>query len=173
VQFGAECDRRSRCRVRVSRPAWRSIGKRGTDFQVPRRRESLSCRCRSNQPGTADLASIRSGRFRLTVNRDRRAPVDLITHAVRVSHVVAGHRTSNQTAVVAPVESDPWTALHRNLILKVSRLVVALVVVDAKGEPPISRSCACTRDLWREESCRHRRHDHENREVVEVGHVRT
>ena len=54
-----------------------------------------------------------------------------------VVSISIGHRTSHQSAVVSPVEPEPWTAMWK-LILQVGGLIVFFVVIDAEGKSVLS-----------------------------------
>src|ERR1035437_3050339 len=47
-------------------------------------------------------------------------------------HAVARHRAGNQSAVIAPVETNPRTALPRGLVLQVRGLIEDFVVINAE-----------------------------------------
>src|SRR5208282_1147036 len=80
-----------------------------------------------------------------------------------VARCVAGH----QTAIVPPVEAQPWAALP-GLILKVGGLVELFVVVDAEGSPRSSHGRTSAANLRREETRRHAREDHQHRKAMEI-----
>src|SRR5438270_1691256 len=88
--------------------------------------------------------------------------------AVRVSDVVAGGRSRVQAAIVSPVEADPGATFAGNLILNMSRLVELLIMVDTERIPALTYGGSRTCDLRREETCSHRTHRDEGREVVIV-----
>src|SRR5207302_3197075 len=99
--------------------------------------------------------------------------VDWVTQAVRVRHVVARHRTSDQAAVVAPVKAHPGTEPAGQLILQVGCLIEPLVVVDAEWISALPHCGPGTGDLWREEPRCDRRHVQERCKMVEIRNVRT
>ena len=109
----------------------------------------------------------------LAVDGDGGAAVDRVAEAVRVDDVVAGDGASNEAAVVAPVEADPGPMLDRESVLDVGGLVEFLVVIDAEGKSALPDGCAGAGDLRREEARRHRGHDDEGGDVVEVRHIGT
>ncbi len=80
-----------------------------------------------------------------------------------VTRRVAGH----QSAVVAPVEAEPWAALP-GLILQVGRLVEFFVVVNAERETGTGDRCARSADLRMEEARRHAGEDHLRRKAMQV-----
>ena len=64
----------------------------------------------------------------LPVRRRRR-----LRAVVEVGDSVTRHRPGDESAVVAPVEADPWPALPGCLVLHVRGHVIGFVVVDAEN----------------------------------------
>src|SRR5271166_2086479 len=57
---------------------------------------------------------------------------------VEVHDPVAGNSSSDQSAVITPVESEPWSASPGSLVLQVHGLIKSLVVVDAERKAALS-----------------------------------
>ena len=64
------------------------------------------------------------------------------------------NRTRQKAAIISPVETDPWAALPR-LVLQMGCLIEFFIMVDAENASGCGRGCACSADLWKEESCGH------------------
>src|SRR3954462_10947004 len=79
---------------------------------------------------------------------------------------------SDQTTVVAPVKAEPRTILPE-LILKVSRFVELLIVIDAKHSGGRGRSGSRSAQLGKEKSRRHARHHYQGGEAVEIWNAYT
>src|SRR5208337_570604 len=83
-----------------------------------------------------------------------------------VARCLAGY----ETAVVSPIEAEPWSGFPR-LILQVRRLVEFFVMVNAEGGSTLPNRHSQSAGLGREEARGHARHHYQCRESVEIRHA--
>ncbi len=169
----SRCDTRWIVIVVLGSIRW-NVHETGSDWRVARRGQR-SGRSRADAVASETGLGLLIGAERVSedvLQKDSWLPVNCgrLRAVVGSSDPIARCIPGHETAVVAPIEAEPWAA-RPGLVLQVGRLVELFVVVDAEHSTGGQGSGPSTADLRCKEARCHAGENHERREAVEVGHA--